>query len=72
MRRALDAAARILGVALAGPGSAQTARVTCQNGEVPSVIARDDLAVIATPDMGEDPEGIDAAHDKSGIVVAGW
>ena len=38
VRRALDAALLILGLALAGPGSAQTAYVTCQNGEVLSVI----------------------------------
>ena len=38
VRRALDAAALILGLALAGPVLAQTAYVTCQNGEVLSVI----------------------------------
>src|SRR6056297_2215785 len=38
VRRALDATLLILGLALAGPGSAQTAYVTCQNGEVLSVI----------------------------------
>jgi len=46
--------------------------VTNQYADSVTAIALDDLAVTATVDMGQYPEGIDATHDKSRIVVADW
>jgi len=72
------ATGRTLATVLVGAGPYGVARaqgrgfVTNQYSDSVTAIALDDLAVTATVDMGQYPEGIDATHDKSRIVVADW